>query len=116
MGVGVTSSLDFKAVAGGMFEASQQFGLLTGISVKSYWIGVGFSWRYGQPASDRNPKSPGLKSLFENRHGGTGVSFARPRCRLGVDADVDVICFSVRGRSDSRRVSHGFTREGLRTR
>jgi long-chain fatty acid transport protein len=51
----VMPGLDFNAFAGGMFEASQQFGPLTSISVESYWIGVGFTWRYGQATSDRGP-------------------------------------------------------------
>jgi long-chain fatty acid transport protein len=48
-GVGVADvlpGLDFDAFAGGMFEASQQLGALTNVSVDSYWIGLGFTWRF----------------------------------------------------------------------
>lgn len=48
-GVGVRDVLpgvDFDAFAGGMFEASQNFGNLTSVSVESYWLGLGFTWRF----------------------------------------------------------------------
>ncbi len=47
-GVGIADvlpGLDFDTFAGGMFEASQQLGDFTNVSVQSYWIGAGFTWR-----------------------------------------------------------------------
>ena len=44
--VDVLPGLDFDAFAGGMFEASQQLGNFTNVSPESYWIGVGFTWRF----------------------------------------------------------------------
>ncbi len=52
-GVGIRDvlpGLDFDALAGGMFEASQQLGDFTNVSVESYWIGVGFTWRFDRGA------------------------------------------------------------------
>jgi len=49
-GVGVRDVLpgiDFDVLAGGMFEATQTFGLATA-SVESYWVGAGITWRYGR--------------------------------------------------------------------
>lgn len=46
----VLPGLDFDAFAGGMFEASQQLGAFTNVSVESYWIGVGFTWRFDRGA------------------------------------------------------------------
>ncbi len=48
-GVGVNDvlpGLDFDAFAGGMFEASEQLGNLTNVKVDSYFIGLGFTWRF----------------------------------------------------------------------
>ena len=48
-GVGVRNVLpgvDFDLLAGGMFEASQTFGITTA-TVKSYWVGAGITWRFG---------------------------------------------------------------------
>jgi hypothetical protein len=48
-GLGVSDVLpcwDFDAFAGGMFEASQSLGNFTNVSVESYFLGVGFTWRY----------------------------------------------------------------------
>lgn len=53
--VDVLPGLDFDAFAGGMFEASQSFGNLTNISVESYWIGLGFTWRFGRGDCERGP-------------------------------------------------------------
>jgi long-chain fatty acid transport protein len=44
--VDVIPGLDFDAFAGGMFEASQQLGNFTNVSIESYWIGLGFTWRF----------------------------------------------------------------------
>ncbi len=44
----VLPRLDFDAFAGGMFRASQQLGDLTNVNVESYWIGLGFTWRFDQ--------------------------------------------------------------------
>ena len=38
-----------------MFQASQQFGNFTNISVESYWIGIGFSWRFGRGDCEKGP-------------------------------------------------------------
>ena len=49
-GVGVRDVLpgiDYDLFAGGMFEASQTFGLTTA-TVKSYWVGTGFTWHFGR--------------------------------------------------------------------
>ena len=57
-GIGVTDvlpGLDFDAFAGGMFEASQSFGSFTNISVESYWIGLGFTWRFDRGDCHRGP-------------------------------------------------------------
>jgi long-chain fatty acid transport protein len=57
-GVGVVDvlpGLDFDAFAGGMFEASQQFGAYTNISVESYWLGLGFTWRFGRGDWEHGP-------------------------------------------------------------
>jgi long-chain fatty acid transport protein len=51
-GVGIKDMLpnvDFDIFAGGMLEASQQFGPLTSASVESYWIGAGLTWHFGGP-------------------------------------------------------------------
>jgi long-chain fatty acid transport protein len=59
-GVGVTDvlpGLDFDTFAGGMFEASQQFGSFTNISVESYWIGMGFTWRFGRGDCAKGPST-----------------------------------------------------------
>jgi hypothetical protein len=49
----VLPGLDFDAFAGGMFAASQTFGTLTSIRAESYWIGAGFTWRFGRGDCDR---------------------------------------------------------------
>lgn len=57
-GIGLTDvlpGLDFDAMAGGMFEASQHFGSLTSLSVESYWIGAGFTWRFGRGDCEKGP-------------------------------------------------------------
>lgn len=47
MGVSdVLPGLDFDTFAGGMFQASEQLGDFTNVSVASYWIGLGFTWRF----------------------------------------------------------------------
>ena len=56
-GIGVRDvlvrGLNFDAFAGGMFQASEQLGTATTVSVASYWIGVGIAWHFNQP-----PASP----------------------------------------------------------
>jgi len=49
----VLPGLDFDAFAGGMFEASQQLGNFTNVSLESYWIGLGFTWRTVAAAAPR---------------------------------------------------------------
>ena len=44
--IDVLPGLDFDAFAGGMFEASQQLGNFTNVSIESYWIGLGLTWRF----------------------------------------------------------------------
>ena len=56
-GIGINDvlpGLDFDALAGGMFEASQQFGNLTNVSIESYWIGMGFTWRFDRGCCSAN--------------------------------------------------------------
>ncbi len=56
-GVGVRDvlpGLDFDTFAGGMFEASEQLGNFTNVSVSSYWIGAGFTWRFDRGACSTN--------------------------------------------------------------
>jgi long-chain fatty acid transport protein len=43
----VLPGVDFNFFAGGMFFASQQFGL-TSASVESYWAGGGITWRFNR--------------------------------------------------------------------
>ena len=42
----VLPGIDFDGFAGGMFEASEQLGDLTHVSVESYFLGVGLTWRF----------------------------------------------------------------------
>ena len=50
--------LDFDAFAGGMFPAGESLGSDTYVSVKSYWLGVGFTWHFDQPPARRGtPRS-----------------------------------------------------------
>jgi len=49
-GVGITDllpGLDLDLFAGGMFPASESLGSNTQTSLKSYWIGLGLTWRQG---------------------------------------------------------------------
>jgi len=58
-GIGVSDlfmrGFDFDAFAGGMFPASDDLGAATSVNVASYWIGLGFTWRFDPPAN-RGPK------------------------------------------------------------
>jgi long-chain fatty acid transport protein len=45
--VDVMPGIDFDLFAGGMFHASQAIGPLTSVSLASYWVGLGISWRPG---------------------------------------------------------------------
>ena len=61
-GIGVSDllmrGLDFDAFAGGMFPAGESLGSDTYVSVKSYWLGVGFTWHFDQPPAGREtPRS-----------------------------------------------------------
>jgi len=61
-GIGVSDllmrGLDFDAFAGGMFPAGESLGSDTYVSVKSYWLGVGFTWHFDQPpARCETPRS-----------------------------------------------------------
>ena len=61
-GIGVSDllmrGLDFDAFAGGMFPAGESLGSDTYVSVKSYWLGVGFTWHFDQPPASRGtPRS-----------------------------------------------------------
>jgi long-chain fatty acid transport protein len=47
----VLPGVDFDLFAGGMFEASQTFGITTA-TVKSYWVGGGLTWRFGRGACE----------------------------------------------------------------
>ncbi len=55
-GVGIKDILpnvDLDIMAGGMFEASEDFGPFSSASVESYWIGTGFTWRFGGPCCNQ---------------------------------------------------------------
>ncbi len=56
-GLGVRNLLpgvDLDLNAGGMFDDEDQFGL-SGVSVESYWVAFGFTWRFGRGACERLP-------------------------------------------------------------
>ena len=46
--------VDVDLYAGGMFDSDEQLGA-TGVSVASYWVGFGTSWRFGRGACERLP-------------------------------------------------------------
>ena len=51
IGMGVRDVLpgfDFDILAGGMFPAFAQLGDFTSVSLNSYWIGAGITWRFGR--------------------------------------------------------------------
>jgi len=57
LGAGVSDvlpGLDMDVLAGGMFPATEQLGDITSVSVNSYWIGAGLTWRYGRGACGMN--------------------------------------------------------------
>ena len=47
----VLPGVDLDLLAGGMFAASQTFGITTA-NVESYWVGAGVTWRYGRGACE----------------------------------------------------------------
>jgi long-chain fatty acid transport protein len=50
-GAGITDllpGLDFDLFAGGMFHEGDDFGQFTHVNVASFWIGAGFTWRFGR--------------------------------------------------------------------
>ena len=47
----VLPGVDLAFFAGGMFEESQTFGVTTA-TVESYWVGTGFTWRFGRGACE----------------------------------------------------------------
>ena len=56
-GVGIRDALpgiDFDLFAGGMFEGTDQFAD-TIVSVESYWLGAGLTWRFGRGACEKLP-------------------------------------------------------------
>jgi long-chain fatty acid transport protein len=58
VGVGIRDVLpgvDFDLFAGGMFDESQDFGPFTSARVESYWMGTGFSWRFGRGCCENLP-------------------------------------------------------------
>jgi len=53
LGMGISDvlpGLDFDVLGGGMFPASEQFGQFTSVSLNSYWVGAGLTWRFGRGA------------------------------------------------------------------
>jgi long-chain fatty acid transport protein len=54
----VLPGLDFDTFAGGMFQASDLLGNFTQVSVESYWIGLGFTWRFNRGACPSCPPQP----------------------------------------------------------
>ena len=82
-GVGLTDvlpGLDFDAFAGGMFEASQSFGPLTNISIESYWLGIGFTWRFGRGDIERGRRA-GVRRACER--GTRGAELGKRKAELG---------------------------------
>ena len=60
----VLPGVDFDFLAGGMFAASQTFGITTA-EVESYWVGAGITWRFGRGAcEDASCPSQRLYSLI----------------------------------------------------
>lgn len=56
-GVGIRNFLpgvDIDLFAGGMFDSESVFGS-TSVSVESYWVGLGTTWRFGRGACERLP-------------------------------------------------------------
>ncbi len=56
-GVGVRNffpGVDLDLTAGGMFDADDQFGL-SAVTVESYWVAAGLTWRFGRGACERLP-------------------------------------------------------------
>lgn len=51
--VDVLPGIDMDLMAGGMFRDTQQLGDFTTISIQSYWIGLGMTWRFGRGACER---------------------------------------------------------------
>jgi long-chain fatty acid transport protein len=47
----VLPGVDFDFLAGGMFAASETFGITTA-NVQSYWVGAGITWRFGRGACE----------------------------------------------------------------
>jgi long-chain fatty acid transport protein len=43
----VLPNIDLDLFAGGMFKESQDYGDFTSVSLSSYWIGSGLTWRFG---------------------------------------------------------------------
>jgi hypothetical protein len=54
IGVELCPGVDVDLFAGGMFDDSRSFGDTT-VSIESYWVGFGTTWRFGRGAcgSDR---------------------------------------------------------------
>ncbi len=52
--IDVLPGLNFDAFAGCMFEASQQLGNFTNVSAESYFLGLGFTWRFDRGACGPN--------------------------------------------------------------
>jgi long-chain fatty acid transport protein len=48
--VDVLPGIDLDFMAGGMFHDTQQLGDFTTTSLKSYWLGLGLTWRFGRGA------------------------------------------------------------------
>jgi long-chain fatty acid transport protein len=53
--VDIMPGIDFDLFAGGMFHASQQIGPLTSVSLASYWVGLGLTWRPGTGRLETRP-------------------------------------------------------------
>ncbi len=56
-GIGIVDLLpgiDVDLMAGGMFENTEQLGEFTSVSLASYWIGTGLTWRFGRGGCNRN--------------------------------------------------------------
>ena len=52
----ILPGIDFDASAGGMFDAEDYFGVVgsgSGVSVASYWVSFGLTWRFGRGSCER---------------------------------------------------------------
>ena len=56
-------NLDLDLFAGGLFNATDQFGPHTQTSLALYYVGMGMTWRYGDPTRRTKSADPTTESL-----------------------------------------------------